>query len=426
MRLSFCILLLIILTSCFVTEKTDTSFYKIDLKLDVKRQLLNANVDLTYYAKKERVDSLTFYLHRNLSIETLTCKNLVEYTFNTEEPCAFPFTPEAGTLTIYLSKPLQKSEALQINLQYVGKIGVVTQWEINRITKEWIELGMYTPWFPYQPAIENFTYLVDVKIDPEYQIIGMGKTKKLGDYWQISQENHTNDIIIMAAKEIHTKNNQRNGLSVDISYTATSDSTAVDIMEQGLWILDNYREWFSDIEAYKASMVIAPRNIGGGYARRGFVVFNHFEDEDYYQNKIGYFRYIAHEFAHIWWLNAPTNTWEDWLNESFAEYSALMAVREKFGNEPFKNLIQAKRQKSKNMPAIKGIDRMDENASTVLYDKGCILLHELEAEIGNNNFLQLLKRLVKNKVKSTEQFLKVLTDLSGIEVSNKFEKKLCM
>ena len=426
MRLSFYILLLTVLTSCSVTEKTDTSFYKIDLKLDVKKQLLDANVDLTYYVEKDQADSLTFLLHRNFSIETLTCNNLVKYTFNIEDTSRFPFTPEAGMLTIYLSKPLQKGEALKINLQYAGKIGIVSQWGVNRITEEWIELGMYTPWFPYQPEIENLTYQVDVAINPEYQVIGMGKTKKMDDHWQISQESPKRDIIIMAGKEIHTKDIQKNGLSVDINFIALSDSTAVDIMEQGLWILENYRQWFGDIKAHRASIVIAPRSMGGGYARRGFVVLTTFEDVDYYQNRIGYFKYIAHEFSHLWWSKAPPDSWEDWLNESFAEYSALIAVREKFGNEPFVNWIGEKRKKSKDLPAIKGINRMDKNANSVLYDKGCILLHELELEIGNDKFLQLLKQLTIKKVNSTEQFLKVLTDLSGAEVSKKFEEKLNM
>lgn len=426
MRLSFYILLLAVLTSCSVTEKTDTSFYKIDLKLNVKKQLLDANVDLTYYAEKDQTDSITFLLHRNLSIKNLTCNNLDKYTFNTEDPSPFPFTPEAGTLTIYLSKLLQKGEVLQINLQYAGKIEIISPWEVNRITEEWIELGMYTPWFPYQPTIENLTYKVDVKIDPEFQIIGMGKTKKINDHWQVSQESPKRDIIIMAAKEIHTKDIQKNGLSVDINYTVMSDSTAVDIMEQSLWILENYRKWFGDIKAYQASIVIAPRSIGGGYARRGFVVLTQFKDVDYYQNRIGYFKYIGHEFSHLWWSKAPSASWEDWLNESFAEYSALIATREKFGSKPFEDLIEEKRKKLKDLPAIKGIDRMDENAYTVLYDKGCILLHELESEIGNDNFIQLLKQLTKNKVSSTEQFLKELTDLSGAEVSKKFEEKLNM
>lgn len=426
MRLSFYILLLTVLTGCSVIEKTDISFYKIDLKLDAKKQLLDANVDLTYYMEKDQTDSLTFLLHRNLSIKTLTCKNLVKYTFNTKDPLPFPFTPEAGMLTIYLGKPLQKGETIQINLQYAGKIGIVSKWEVNRITEEWVELGMYTPWFPYQPTIENLTYQVDVKIDPQYQVISMGKTKKIDNHWQILQESPKRDIIIMAAKKIHTKDIQKNGLSVDINYTAMSDSTAVDIIGGGLWILENYRKWFGDIKAHRASIVIAPRSMGGGYARRGFVVLTQFEDVDYYQNRIGYFKYIAHEFSHLWWSKAPTASWEDWLNESFAEYSALIAVREKFGNEPFEDLIQEKRKKSKDLPAIKGIDRMNKNAHSVLYDKACVYLHELETEIGKDNFLKLLKQLTINKVNSTEQFLKVLMDLSGAEVLKKFEEKLNM
>ena len=424
MRLSLSILLLAVLAGCSVTEKTDAGFYKIGLKLDAKKQLLDATVDLTYYAEKDKADSLTFLLHRDLSVKTLTCDNLVKYTFNTEDPSPFPFSPEAGMLTIYLSEPLQKGQTLQINLRYAGKIGIVSQWEVNRITEEWIELGMYTPWFPYQPEIENLTYQVNVTIDPEYQVVGMGKTKKVDGHWHISQESPKRDIIIMAAREVHTKDTKRDGLSVNIRYITMSDSTAVDIMGQGLWILENYREWFGDIKADQASIVIAPRSRGGGYARRGFVVLTPFEDADYYQNRIAYFKYIGHEFSHLWWSNAPSATWEDWLNESFAEYSALTAVREKFGNQAFEDLIEEKRQKSKNLPPVWGIDRTEENAHSVLYDKGCFLLRELESEIGKDEFLRLLKQLTKNKTSSTEQFLEVLTVVSGAEVSKRFEEKL--
>lgn len=413
-----------LLTSCSVTEKIDTTFYRIDLKLDAKKQLLDANVDLTYHAEKGQTDSLTFLLHRSLSVKALTCNNLVKYTFNRKTPSPFPFTPEAGLLIVYLSKPLQKGEAIRINLQYVGKIGIVTQWGINRITEDWIELGMYTPWFPYWPEIKNLTYQVDVKIDPEYQVIGMGRITKMDDHWQISQESPKEDIIIMAAKEIRMKDIQKNDLSVDINYVDMSDSVANDIIEQALWILEKYREWFGDIKERRASIVIAPRTMGGGYARRGFVVLTPFEEVDYYKNRISYFQYIAHEFSHLWWLNAPCDSWEDWLNESFAEYSALMAVRGRFGNEPFEARIQAKQKEAKGLPAIQGIERTDENAHAVFDNKGCVLLHELELEIGKDNFLHFLKQLTKNKVSSTEQLLEILTSLSGAEVSKKFAGKL--
>ena len=46
---------------------------------------------------------------------------------------------------------------------------------------------------------------------------------------------------------------------------------------------------------------------------------------------IVYFKYIAYELAHLWWCKSNPNSWEDLLNESFAEYSVRMELRKVFG-----------------------------------------------------------------------------------------------
>jgi hypothetical protein len=431
-RFVFSVLIFIsatVLTSRPIIAKADSCFYKINLLLVPEKQLLEASIDLTYYVDKERIDSLTFLLHRDLSIKTLTCANLAKYAFDTESSSPFPFSPKAGVLTIYLNKPIYKGETLQINFQYAGEIkrgifeALIGLNINNRITEDWIEIGLYSPWFPFQPENRNLTYQVTVKIGPEYRVIGMGKTQKMDDYWEISEEDPTNDIVIMAAKDMK-KSIQENSLSLDVNYYTLSDSTADDMMRNSSYILEKYFEWFGDIKASQVSIVVTPRSKGASYARRGFVVLTSFEDEKYYQNRIGYFQYIGHEFAHFWWTGAPTASWEDWLNESFAEYSSLMAVREKFGEESFVNRINEKQKRSKGLPAIKGIDRTSSEAHAVLYDKGCILLYALESQIGKESFLRLLKQTKINKVNSTEQFLKVLMDLTSVEVSREFEGKL--
>jgi len=424
------ILLLTLLSVYPIIAQVDPSFYKIDLQLVPEKQSLEANVDLTYYANKDQSDSLTFLLYRDFSIKTLTCNNLVKYTFDTEHSSPYQFAPKAGILTIYLNKPLYKGEVLQVKLQYAGEIrrgffeALFGRNVNNRITEEWTEIGKYTPWFPFKPEIKNFTYQVNVKISSKYKVFGNGKTKEIGNHWEILQDRSSDDIVIMASKDINTKNIQKNGLSLDINYSTVSDSTANDILNNALWILEKYNEWFSDIKVNHASLVITPRNKGASYSRRGFVVFTSFDDDDYYQSEVRYFKLIAHEFSHFWWNKAPTTTWEDWLNESFAEYSSLMAIREKFGIKEFEKIIQKKQKQIKGLPAIRGIDRDSKNAHTVLYDKGCVLLNKLESEIGKENFQKLLKQLVINKVNSTEQFLKVLMNLTSVEVSKHFEEKL--
>lgn len=59
----------------------------------------------------------------------------------------------------------------------------------------------------------------------------------------------------------------------------------------------------------------------GGYFRKGYFVF---PKTDNVQNLVVP---IAHELAHHWWLKAGRQ--HAWLNESFAEYSALLFVRQK-------------------------------------------------------------------------------------------------
>lgn len=122
-----------------------------------------------------------------------------------------------------------------------------------------------------------------------------------------------------------------------------------------------------------------------------------------------YFRFIAHELAHLWWHHVKnTNSWEDWLNESFAEYSALLALREKFGTDVFQEKINEYSNLSRNLPPIRNLNRGSDNAHAVLYYKGPLLLCKLEALIGKNKFFKLLNIIHLQKVSSTEKFLNII------------------
>ncbi len=88
-------------------------------------------------------------------------------------------------------------------------------------------------------------------------------------------------------------------------------------------------------------------------------------------------RYLAHEAAHFWWTLAPADTWEDWLNESFAEYSALLLIRDRFGEEEFRTRMDRKRESAEGTPPIWGFDRGDTSTEeksmqvqAVLYNAG--------------------------------------------------------
>ncbi|MDT8401168.1 MAG: hypothetical protein RQ743_05695 [Bacteroidales bacterium] len=69
-------------------------------------------------------------------------------------------------------------------------------------------------------------------------------------------------------------------------------------------------------------------------------------------------------------------------------------------------------------------DRNGEQAYTILYNKTPLLLHELEKRIGLEQFRSLMWDLLINKVSTTYEFKRILTDLEGKETAEWFFRKL--
>jgi aminopeptidase N len=136
------------------------------------------------------------------------------------------------------------------------------------------------------------------------------------------------------------------------------------------------------------------------------------------------FSLIAHEVAHEWWNGAPTNNFEDWLNESFAEYASLMAIRAKFGYDIFEEWIQYKEFRSRGTPPILQSKTIIRAQTASLYDKGPLILYKLEKRIGEELFQKFLSELIIHNIKSTDNLLKLLEELTSKEIRMYFENEL--
>jgi len=434
-KMAFVFSLLLMLTSCKeFTQNTllnnshktpkEHTFYNFHIDLQPEKQHLKADLELNYIVEQEVMDSLVFLLHKNLVIDKLEAKNIKGYHYDTSGPSPYIFAPEAGVLKIFPENSLKKGDILNISMTYQGHMDTITQWGINRIGKDWTELSLYAPWFPYQPEMKQLSYTIKANIPQGYEFFGNGISTYKDNHWLLHNDTPVWDIAIYAASAMNHQSNTDNGLQVDIHYPGLSDSLAFEITETGIWLLEHYRDWFSDINANYASVIIARREGGGGYARQAFIVLEPIADEDYINKRKSYLRYFAHEFSHLWWLKAEKDNWEDWLNESFAEYSAMMAIREYYGEEDYLKSLNKRREGMEKLPPIKGIDRRDKDAYGVLYNKGCVLLSELEAKMGKENFLSLLKDLNINHVSTTKDFMQSLEKVAGKDVASWFDNKL--
>ena len=413
----------------------DTSHYRIDVDVRPSESSIRASVDLSFRSPQDSVEILRFYLHRQLSVDTVTGAAVAGYSPAVADPRPPPFMPEARAIEVTLNRPLWEAERIDLHFDYGGVVDSWPWWLANIIDEEWVELGLYLPWFPYNyDAYGPFTFSVDVATERGYEVRGFGTADRtIGGAWHLEWRRPVNDIVVVASRDLRTRRLQQDGYTVQVHFTTLGDSAAERIGEDALSMLRKYANWYGDVGNVELGLVQSRRAHGGGYTRPGLIVLGQLQSLSSPEQRADYLRYLAHEAAHLWWGRAPATSWEDWLNESFAEYSAMLVVRDLVGEGEYEARIERKREQARGTVPIWGMNRgdysTDEMARQIrlaLYDKGPVLLHELAVRVGTENFLTWCRELVRGEVRSTEQALNVLGTLEGEATERWFREQLVM
>lgn len=367
-------------------------------------------------------ESMTFYLARTFAMETFASSQGHTMTVD-NSPSDIRFMPEAGRVTLKSTNESRPAGPVTITFSYAGTLPALPVFFANTTGKDWTEMGMYYPWFPLEwEQFRLFTYRVSVDTGSPDTVFGLGQTRPVEDRWVLRSDFPTNDIVVFVSPNV-----QRFAAgAVTVYHRGLSDSTLERMGTDLNGILSLEQNWFGG-SADHVSIVVSGREKGGGYARIGGVVLGGLDDAGYAAKHTDFLRYFAHELAHLWWFKAPTDSWEDWLNEGFAEYTALMILRRMAGETAYQQRLDAKRQNSLDTLPIRGFDRNGADwkiVNRVLYDKGPVLLAALEQRLGNETFLKFCRRLVADDVKTTGRFLETLAAVSDRETAAWFAKQL--
>lgn len=412
-------------------------FLQLNAQLEPLTGNLSVSGNIDFYARQETA-TLEILLHRDLKITGLHGDNIDSYACENGKPPA-PWLAEAAILKIKLKHPVSQGDRVSFAINYGGRIGIVSEWETNRISPEWVELGLYAPWFPLPAGNELFTYELAMTMNPpEYGFVSSGEGRKgaAEEYrdghtrWIVRSTQPVSDIVLLAAPRIYSKSSGSDG-RIEVFYTDPGhESIASIILEASEKLVAHYMKQYqyqeSDMDGY-FKIMLAPRSVGGGYVRPGLMVLSEVSETDYHKHEKAYAHWFAHEIAHLWWFRAPSYCWEDWLNESFAEYAAVMAMRDFYGADVFESILTKKRDKTANTPCIMGIERNNEAAVEVLYDKGPLVLHELETRMELRRkglFVDFLRAALKDKIVSTAQLLDLLAAMAGPEDAKWLEDRL--
>jgi hypothetical protein len=226
--------------------------------------------------------------------------------------------------------------------------------------------------------------------------------------------------VLVAGRGLRAQHVADGGLDMDVWHLAESPIApqATRFAKDVGRMMTTFRGWFGAVPTKKLAIVFAERKSGGGYLRGGFMSL--LFDSDYR----GLVQYAAHEMAHSWWGRGDANTWQDWLNESFAEYSAVMLMRDWHGRAVSDEILARYEREAQQAKPIWGFDRNDRAAQATLYRKGPLLLSRLEARVGEPTFRRLLAALVTRQVRTTDEFLATVEELTSAEVRRGFEQEL--
>ena len=386
----------LLLSACGRSAIPEDLHYSLHLELDPTAQYLTVEGELVFLVPDDGMEEAVFFLHRQLDVARIDGDQVLSWEEDRETEVPRIGMPDARWLKVYFEEPLLEGEAVTLEFSYQGKVTEWNELSANVLTEDWVEIGLYLPWFPWNDAYGDFTYDLQVLADEGWELRSAGDWQRSDyreglDSWQFAWNVPVNDIVVVASPDLKSASETVEDAAVDVHYVTISDSTASLIASDMLEALDAFTTWMeNELPGRRLAIVESPRDVGGGYSRRGIIVLGGLEDEAYRSSREGYYRYLAHESAHLWWNQAPASTWEDWLNEGFAEHFALRAVRERFGEEAFQRRLETKRESARTAPPIQGLDRLDRSTparaqgiQAALYDLAPLLLQQLEEPVGS-------------------------------------------
>ncbi|WP_300528287.1 M1 family aminopeptidase [Maricaulis sp.] len=144
---------------------------------------------------------------------------------------------------------------------------------------------------------------------------------------------------------------------------------------------------------------------------------------------IDYVYYVtAHEAAHQWWAHqvmAANVQGGTMLIETFAQYSALMVMREEYGEDAMRRFLKYELDRYLGGRGSEAIEEQPlyrvENQQYIHYRKGSVIMYALQDYLGEETVNRAMRRLIDDRAFSSEpyattlDFLNILREEAGPE-----------
>jgi hypothetical protein len=282
--------------------------------------------------------------------------------------------------------------------------------------------------FAWYPRSRNwagnfFTVHSLIKVKKPFLPIAQGTTiarKEEGDYNVV--ENIVDKPIafpIVEGGKYHIVEEKRNDRIIRVAaYGIPNDRAAKTLTELAFGFIEYY-EYFLGPFPWKEFNIIQINSYGYGQAPDAtmFITNEAFNPlrgageavptlEQVYSQGIN--ERFAHEIAHQYWGSAVKmpSAEEQWLTETFAEYSAALALKKFKGEGTYNRMVNTWRAQARQAAAIAPIPYANRiggdrflayvTRTQLLYNKGPVLLAAIHKQLGDQQFLTFLKSYTRS------------------------------
>jgi hypothetical protein len=283
------------------------------------------------------------------------------------------------------------------------------------------QLGLEEPWFPLPRQLSAQAYTVHSMLRIKKPFIGLAPGNTIsrrddGDYNVVENViDKPVQFTMVEAGKYNLIEEKRGDLTVRVAtYGIRNDRASKQLTGIAYGLIDYY-EYFLGPFPWKEFNIIQVNDYGWGQAPPAtmFITNEAFNPtlggaEQWYSQGIN--ERFAHEIAHQYWLYVVRNPSreEEWIAESFAEYSAALALKKLMpnGDGVYNRLVAHWRggaPMGTKVAPIPYANRIEGDASVsfrqrfaLLYEKGPYLLYTLHKELGDQTFLTFLKSYQKS------------------------------
>ncbi|MCS4165733.1 peptidase M1 [Sphingobacterium paramultivorum] len=367
-------------------------------------KIINASFKIKYL--NTGTNDIQFYINKNSEIRSLDYGNkaikyeILEVIEDLKKVSIQNGFPSKFDLYISYSYPLDRIEN-----------------KVFAYNPNWIELSLYTGWFPVNIEDKNYSYRLEFSVPKNYEIIGNGDIKEESQNTIIVNNNNHFDIPLVLSNRFQrfkSYNTKIKFFSVQLSSEKIRE-----IKESSSAMYNFYQSNYGNSLTESLVITVNPFEHDMSYARRGFISLSLLDGYGLIDKKV-----LAHEIAHLWWQNAKTGVWEDWLNESFAEYSTLKWLEKTFSPEIFAKQLRKYEEAYKKTTKISQTKTGDSNWHSVAYYKGPYILYQLEKNIGEEKMLKFMRMVHENKISTTEKLIDVLVGFADERALNQFRSEI--